>query len=108
MIKTISCDPFWVVKTIKIAIKVSLENFLNLMREQRIFNLGEDTIFEESTSNDLQISAGDSFKGSFKIEQGPDKSKLVNINYDEKSYMNKSIWEGFIQVLEAQLTKPLE
>ena len=59
MIKTIDCDPYWEVNLIKIAIKTSIENFLNIMREQRIFNLGEDTIFDDLNENDLQLKAGE-------------------------------------------------
>jgi len=107
MIKIIECDPYWEVNYIKTAIKVSLESFLNIMREQRIFNLEENTTFNDLDQNDLQINAGASFKGLIKIEKGPNKGNLVKIDYDEKSYMNKSIWEGFIKSIEEQLTQPL-
>jgi len=107
MIRTIKCDPYWEVKTIKIAVKASLENFLNIMREQRIFNLEENTSFKDLDQNDLQINAGGSFKGVIMIENSPNNGNLVKIDYDEKSYMNKSIWEGYIEILEEQLTKPL-
>ena len=107
MIKTIHCDPFWQEGSIKIAIKATLENFLNIMREQRIFNLGENTIFEDLTNSDLQITAGNTFKGLIKIEKGPSEETLVNINYDENSFMNKSLWEGIIEPIEEQLTQPL-
>ena len=107
MIKTIDCDPYWEVNLIKIALKTSIENFLNIMREQRIFNLGEDTTFDYLNENNLQLKAGGSFKGLIKIEKDPNEGYLVKIDYDEKSYMNKSIWEGLLTVLEEQLTKPL-
>lgn len=107
MLKTIHCDQFWAEGSVKLAIKANLENFLNIMREQRIFNLGENTLFEELTHNDLQITAGSSFKGSIKIEKGPSEEILVNINYDENSFMNKTIWEGFIEAIEEQLIQPL-
>ena len=107
MIKTIECDPYWEVKTIKIAIKASLENFLNIMREQRIFNLEENTTFKDLNQNELHINAGGSFKGVIMIENGPSEGKMVKIDYDENSYMNKSIWEGYIEILEEQLTQPL-
>lgn len=107
MIKIIECDPFWEVNYIKTAIKVSLESFLNIIREQRIFNLEENTTFNDLNQNDLQINAGGSFKGLIKIENSPSKGNLVKIDYDEKSYMNKSIWEGFIINLEEQLAQPL-
>jgi hypothetical protein len=108
MIKTISCDPYWNIKKIKIAIKTSLELFLNNMREQRIFNLGESTNFNDTSPNILQISAGASFSGLAKIIQGPEERYLVEIQYDENSYMNKSLWEGYFNTLEEQLIKPLE
>ena len=108
MIKIITCDPFWDPKKIRIAIKASLEHFLNIMREQRIFNLGENTYFEEVPPNNLQISAGASFSGLAKILKGLEENYLVEIQYDENSYMNKSLWEGFFNILEDQLTKPLE
>ena len=107
MLKTIHCDQFWAEGSVKIAIKANLENFLNIMREQRIFNLGENTIFEDLTNNKLQIAAGNTFKGLIKIEKGPSEEILVNINYDENSFMNKSIWEGYIENIEEQLTQPL-
>jgi len=107
MVKIIECDPFWEVNYIKTAIRASLETFLNIMREQRIFNLGESTSFNDLNENDLQINAGISFKGLIKIEMGPNGVNLVKIEYDENSYINKSIWEGFITNLEEQLTQPL-
>jgi len=107
MLKTIHCDPFWEEGSIKIAIKTTLEISLNSLREKRIFNLGENTIFEDLTPNDLQITAGSTFKGSINIEKGPSDAYLVHINYDENSYINKSIWEGLIEPIEEQLTQPL-
>ena len=108
MLKTINCDPFWNPEKIRIAIKASLEYFLNLMREQRIFNLSENTYFKEVPPSDLQISAGESFNGLAKILKNSEERYSVVIRYDEKSYMNKSLWEGFFKILEDQLTKPLE
>ena len=108
MIKIIECDPYWEVNLIKIAIKTSVENFLNIMREQRIFNLGDDTTFDDLNENVLQIKAGGSFEGSLMIEKRPNEGYLVKIDYDEKSYMKKSLWEGIINLLEDQLTQPLE
>ena len=107
MLKTIHCDQFWAEGSVKIAIKATLENFLNIIREQRIFNLGEYTIFEELIHNNIQITAGTTFKGLIKIEKGPSENLLVNINYDENSFMIKSLWEGIIEPIEEQLTQPL-
>ena len=106
MLKTINCDPFWNPQKIRIAIKASLEHYL--MREQRIFNLSENTYFKEVSPSDLQISAGESFRGVAKILKNSEERYSVVIQYDEKSYMNKSLWEGFFKILEDQLTKPLE
>jgi len=107
MPKTIQCDPYWGVGFIKRVIKETLEIYLNVMREQRICNLGENTIYEDLTDNDLQITAGSTFKGLIKIEKGPSEEILVNINYDENSFMNKSLWEGIIEPMEEVFTQPL-
>ena len=107
MIKTIHCDQFWAEGLVKIFIKTTIENTLNLLREKRLFNLGENTIFEDLTLSDIQITAGTTFKGLIKIEKGPSEEILVNINYDENSFMNKSLWEGIIEPMEEVFTQPL-
>ena len=100
-------DQFWAEGMVKKLIKTSLENTFNSLREQRLFNLGENTIFEDLTNNDLQITAGTVFKGLIKIEKGPSEEVLVNFNYDENSFMNKTLWEGFIEIIKEELTQPL-
>ncbi|MHA1242015.1 MAG: hypothetical protein ACTSQU_14715 [Promethearchaeota archaeon] len=104
MLKSIHCDPIWQGSEIKNYIKQSIEAVLNNLREQRILNLGEDTIFEDLTPNELQITAGNLFKGLVIIEKGPSDSNYVKINYDDSVFVNKSLWEGLIETIEKQLT----
>lgn len=104
MLKSIHCDPIWQESEIKEYIKKSIEGVLNNIREQRIINLGEYTIFEDLTPNKLQITAGNLFKGLVIIEKGPSDSNYVKINYDDSVFVNKSLWEGLIETIEKQLT----
>jgi hypothetical protein len=105
MIKTIHCDQHWEENSVKTLIKKTLETYLNILREQRVFSLGENTVFEELPENDLKISAGTTLEGVIKIKKGPSEEILVNFNYDENRSLNKRLWEGFIQTIEEQLKK---
>ena len=108
MLKSINCDSSWQEIKIKTSIKKTIEDVLNNLREQRVFTLAEVTKFEDLTSNEFQISAGNLFNGSIMIEKGPSESNSVKINFDESNYINKTIWEGLIEKLEEKLTIPLD
>jgi len=100
----INCHPKWNTSQIKYYIKYFLERIFNAFRDrlnwQRI-----ETICDELKPNLFSISSGSPIKGTVQIIEG-DKKK-IQIEWEERSEMARTMWEGIIKEFREKFSKPV-
>ncbi len=101
----IDCHPKWTNNDIKSFIKGFTEGFFNEFRDslnwQRI-----KVVYEELDSNTFTISSGSPIKATFQILEKSKKKKMLQIKWEERSDIARSVWIGIVKQFRIVFSNP--
>ncbi|MHA1915846.1 MAG: hypothetical protein ACW98F_07400 [Candidatus Hodarchaeales archaeon] len=110
MPKTITCHQDWQIELIRNITEVAVESYLDALRGKRMFKfIGNQSTYEDIASNIFTVTSGKQIIGKFQIIDDPSGNKLLKIEYEKSGKKAKNlIWNNLFDVLESNLTKPLD